>query len=56
MARRREDWMEVISEENDCAVDSNDGISSRRVSRVSEKDESVEVRPVVMRWSDRKVG
>jgi hypothetical protein len=48
--------MEVISNENDCAADSNDGISSRRVSRVSERDESVEVRPVVVRWSDRKVG
>ena len=55
-ARRREDWMEVISEENDCAADSSEGIYLRRVSRVSEKDESVEVRPVVVRWSDGKVG
>jgi len=40
--------MDVISDEKDCAADSNEGISSRRASRVSEKDESVEVRPVVV--------
>ncbi len=47
-ARRREDWMEVISEENELAADSNGGISSRSVSRVLENVESVEVRPVVV--------
>ena len=48
--------MEVFSNEKDCAADFNNRISPRRVSSVSENDESVEVRPVVVRWSDRKVG
>jgi hypothetical protein len=48
--------MEVISEENVLAADSNAGMSWRRVSRVSENVESVEVRPVVVEWSDKKVG
>ncbi len=47
-ARRRDDWMEVISEEKVLAADSNTGMSSRRVSRVLENVESVEVRPVVV--------
>jgi hypothetical protein len=55
-ARRREDWIEVISEEKVPAADSNAGMSWRRVSRVLENVESVEVRPVVVEWSDRKVG
>jgi hypothetical protein len=48
--------MDLISDEKDCAADSNEGMSSRRVSRVSEKEVRVDVRPVVVRWSDRKVG
>jgi hypothetical protein len=48
--------MDVISEEKERAADSSAGISSRRVSRVSENDESVEVRPLVVVRGDRKVG
>jgi len=48
--------MEVISEEKGLAADSNAGMSSRSVSRVSENVESVEVRPVVVEWSDKNVG
>ena len=46
----------MISDENDCVADSSEGISLRRVLRALERDESVEVRPVVVWWSDRKVG
>jgi hypothetical protein len=48
--------MEVISEEKVLAAYSKAGMSSRRVSRVLENVESVEVRPVVVEWSDKKVG
>jgi hypothetical protein len=40
--------MEVISEEKELAADSSAGMSSRRESRVSENEERVEVRPVVV--------
>ena len=40
--------MDEMSEENERAADSRAGISSRRVVRVSENDESVVVRLVVV--------
>ena len=39
-ARRREDWMEAISEEKVLEADSNAGMTWRGVSRVSENVES----------------
>jgi hypothetical protein len=40
--------MEVISDEKELAADSNEGMSSRRVSSVLENEKRVEVRPVVV--------
>jgi hypothetical protein len=40
--------MDVMSEEKERAADSSAGMSSRRVVRVSENDERVEVRSVVV--------